>query len=272
MILQKKTRFKPLYKKFLKVRENVQNRKKVLGFKKLKWEQFIKNYQQKQKPYKKYKTQDQGRYIVSKYPSRTTSYGKKHKIFLNTNRKIKIYYGNLLGSCITRGVEQLKKVRSKEKDLKLVILESFEKRLDVVLYRSKFSASIEQSKQLIIHGKVLVNLQKVRKKSYILKKGDVVSIDLSYLKLVKFNMKQCQLWPIPPKYLVINYRTMELIFGDFLGANLSPNFLFNFNLEQIIKRFFSSSEVEQMAVNYSAVGSNPTWRENYPFTYNYGAV
>ena len=32
MILKKKNKFKPLYKKFVQLRENSQNRKKVLNF------------------------------------------------------------------------------------------------------------------------------------------------------------------------------------------------------------------------------------------------
>ena len=34
---KKNTKFKPLYKKFLNLRENVQNKQKLLKFKKKKW-------------------------------------------------------------------------------------------------------------------------------------------------------------------------------------------------------------------------------------------
>jgi len=36
MLLKKKNRFKPFYKQFIKLRENLQNRKKLLQFKKKK--------------------------------------------------------------------------------------------------------------------------------------------------------------------------------------------------------------------------------------------
>ena len=60
-----KNKFKPLYKKFVQLRENSQNRKKVLNFKKKKWTKFILFYKRKLKWYKKFKPQNQNRYLVS---------------------------------------------------------------------------------------------------------------------------------------------------------------------------------------------------------------
>jgi hypothetical protein len=52
MILKKKNRFKPIFKQFIKLRENIQNRQKILKFKKKKWK-FFKFYINKLKNYKK---------------------------------------------------------------------------------------------------------------------------------------------------------------------------------------------------------------------------
>jgi hypothetical protein len=38
MFFTKKRRYKPLYKKFLRLKKNIQNRKKLLRFKKKKWQ------------------------------------------------------------------------------------------------------------------------------------------------------------------------------------------------------------------------------------------
>ena len=46
-MLKKKNKFKPLYKQFIKLRENVQNRKKLLKFKNQKWERLIQYYKKK---------------------------------------------------------------------------------------------------------------------------------------------------------------------------------------------------------------------------------
>ena len=55
MLFIKKKRFKPLYKKFIKSRENVQNRKKLFKFKRNKWQLLIKHYKKSLKRYKKFK-------------------------------------------------------------------------------------------------------------------------------------------------------------------------------------------------------------------------
>ena len=70
MIFKNKNRFKPLYKQFIKLKENVQNREKLLKFKKQKWEKLIQTYKKKLKQYKKFKPKDQNCYLVSKYPNK----------------------------------------------------------------------------------------------------------------------------------------------------------------------------------------------------------
>jgi hypothetical protein len=45
MFLKKRNRFKPLYKQFIELRGNIQNRTKLLRFKKKKWKSFVQNYQ-----------------------------------------------------------------------------------------------------------------------------------------------------------------------------------------------------------------------------------
>jgi hypothetical protein len=59
MLFKKKNRYKPRFKQFLKLRENVQNRNKILKFKKKKWEKLLQFYKRKLKRYKKFKPKDQ---------------------------------------------------------------------------------------------------------------------------------------------------------------------------------------------------------------------
>ena len=51
MLLGKRRRIKPLCRAFLRLRENVQNRKKILKFKKEKWEKFVYHFKKKSKLY-----------------------------------------------------------------------------------------------------------------------------------------------------------------------------------------------------------------------------
>lgn len=238
MILERKRRLEPLYKQFLKLKENVQNRHKLLKFKKQKWEKLIHNYKRKLKRYKKFKPQDQNQYLVSKYPSKNTSYQKRYKETLHAVKRLALFYGGLPRKFIKNQIEITKKKRQ-VKNTNQSFLELFESRLDIVLYRAKFSPSIRNARQLIIHGKVTVNNKPVKSKLYTLKTGDLISIDLKYTHLIETNIRQALIWPIPPKHLFINYKTMQIIFGDIKNTNFSTNFSFNLNLERVLVSYKS---------------------------------
>jgi small subunit ribosomal protein S4 len=57
-----------------------------------------------------------------------------------------------------------------------VLLQRLESRLDNIVYRGGFGYSRPQARQLISHGHVLVNGQKVDIPSYIMKPGDVITV------------------------------------------------------------------------------------------------
>ena len=235
MIFRKKSRFKPFYKKFIKLRENVQNRKKVLKFRKQKWDRFIGFYKRKLKWYKKFCPQNQNRYLVSKYPNRYTSYTNRYKNTLQSYRVFSFLYGNLKKRFVKNKISIIK--NKKIKDINSKFIELFESRLDVVLYRAKFCHSLRSAQQFIVHGKILVNGKCVKSKFYTLKTGDLISVDLKYLKLVESNIWQSGTWPIPPKHLLINYKTMQIVFGNIEHTNLSTIFTFYLNLEKILENF-----------------------------------
>ena len=238
-MLNKKNRFKPLYKQFFKLRQNVQNRKKLLNFKSEKWQKLINFYKNKLKRYKKFKPQDQTRYIVSKYPFKNISYKKKFKITLNTSRSFRLFYGNLSKKFVKKKIKYLfTKKKNKNNNFNLLFLKLFEQRLDTILYRSKFCISLRNARQLIVHEKVFVNKQIIKTPSYVLKSGDLISINPKYYKLIENNLKQTQIWPIPPKYLSINYKTMEILFNRTIeSTNFSTNFMFHLNIEKILSNY-----------------------------------
>jgi ribosomal protein S4 len=222
MIFKNKNKFKPFYKKFIKFRENIQNRRKILQFKKQKWNRFINFYKRRLKWYKKFKPFNQNQYLVSKYPNRYTSYKKRYKNTLLSYKTFNLYYGDLKKSTLRNKVNIVK--NNNYKILSSKILELFEKRLDVVLYRSKFCHSLRSAHQIISHKKVLVNNIITKNKSRILTKGDMITIKQKDMGLIKSNIKQTELWPIPPKHLLINYKTMQIILLDIKHNNLSVIF------------------------------------------------
>ncbi len=64
-----------------------------------------------------------------------------------------------------------------------ILLSMLERRLDNVLYRLKLASSRPQSRQMVVHGHVLVNGHKVYSPSYLVKIGD--SIELAPISVQK---------------------------------------------------------------------------------------
>jgi len=237
MTSSKKNRFKPLFKQLIKLRENVQNRQKLLRFKKEKWKTFLKFYINKNRSYRKFKPVDSEKYVVTKYGTRGTGYTKRYRDTLQAGKRLRVFYGGLLKKYFKNRIRKvLNKTRLKvTTDLKLILLKSFESRLDVVLYRAKFAASIKSARQLILHKKIYVNDKKVKNKAYMLNPGDTITLNPKCLEIYENNIIQSLKWPLPPKYLVINYKTMQILFlGSIEDTNLSNNFSFNLKLEKIL--------------------------------------
>jgi small subunit ribosomal protein S4 len=235
MFLKKKNRFKPLYKQFINLYENVQNRQKILQFKKQKWNKFISYLKYKSKKYKKFKPYNQNQYLVSRYPNKWNSYKKgTYKNILQTYKKFKLLYGDLGKKKIKNYIIKSLKIKNKKTVLISYFLNLFESRLDIALYKAKFSLSVRSARQLISHGKILVNYNKVTNPSYNLKTGDLISINPKFKFLIEMSIANSSIWPIPPKHLSINYKTFQIIFGTFTNENISTQFNFNLNLEKLL--------------------------------------
>lgn len=230
MIFKNKNKSKFLYKQLINLRNNPQEKKKILNFKKQKWIKFIQYYQKKLKWYKKFKPQNLNLYLVFKYSNRHTSYNNRFKNTLQAYKNFNLFYGNLGKKRIKNKIFKIK--NKKIKNLNITFLEEFEKRLDIILYKAKFCHSIQNAGQLIKHRKVYVNNKIITNKSHILKPGDLINIDLKYSELIKSNIRKSNFWPIPPKHLLINYKTFQILFTTIKHTNLF--FSFYFNLEKIL--------------------------------------
>jgi ribosomal protein S4 len=237
-MLNKKRIYKPLYKQFIRLKENVQNRKKLIKFKNIKWQRLIQQYKRKLRRYRKYKPQDQTRHTVSKFSGRGTSYRKRFKYSLTVSKRFRLFYGGLSKKLVKKQIRFLLNKKKKLTNFKLLFLQIFESRLDTIIYKSKFTISLRNSKQLILHGKIYLNDRMVTTPSYVTKPGDIISVDPKYYKLIENNLKNIQVWPLPPKHLTINYKTLEILVGNIKYTNLSTNFTYHFNLEQIIANYY----------------------------------
>lgn len=239
MSLKKKNRFKPIFKQSLKLRENVQNRQKILKFKKKKWKAFLTFYLNKLKNYKKFKPLDHSKYFVTKYGTRGVSYNKRFRDTLQAGKRLRIFYGNLLKKYFKKKIKLALNKKKSALKIENTFLHLFESRLDIVLYRAKFAPTVRSARQLILHGKVSVNKIQVKNKAYTLKKGDIVHLSLDCLNLYEHHIINSVKWPIPPKHLLINYRTLQILFIDNIESmNIASEFLFNLRLQKILVNYY----------------------------------
>ncbi|WP_035589626.1 30S ribosomal protein S4 [Hippea jasoniae] len=95
-----------------------------------------------------------------------------YALHLAEKQKAKAVYG-VLERQFRRYFEEAKRQKG-ETGANLVIL--LERRLDNVVYRAGFASSRREARRLVAHGHIKVNGKKVNIPSYLVKKGDVVSV------------------------------------------------------------------------------------------------
>nr|QYC61951.1 ribosomal protein S4 [Guinardia striata] len=208
----KKSKYKPLFKKFIRLRKNVQNRKKLLtGFKKKKWLNlvtFLKVSSQRRK--KNFKNFDQYSFFVSKFGN---SYKKKYLNNLLLKQRISLFYGQLADKKLKQVIKQAKfRLNKSQIPVTQILIDLLECRLDTVLYRANFSKSIRESRLLIQHRHIYVNNSLMTNNSYIVQPGDIISVSNICIKNIKFNVFNSNLWPITPSNFMVNYKTFQIIF------------------------------------------------------------
>ena len=174
-----KKRHKPFYKQFLKIRKNVQNRLKIFKFKKQKWDHLQKYSRRQLRFFRRYKIKDQFSLKSTKFASRGNSYQRTFKKSLLNRTLFKLFYGGLKNKCLKTYINKHKNRQSKKfkfQNYRQNILKHMESRLDVILYRAKFSYSIKNARQLILHGHILVNGDITKISSYIIQQNDLIEV------------------------------------------------------------------------------------------------
>lgn len=259
---QKHSRYKPLFKPYIKIRQNAQDRDKFSKLKKKKWGKQLFFYQKRLKRYKLRASKNHRKIKVSKYPSTSNTIKHKYRNYLQLVKRFSLYYGGISRKKLKNAVRQSKKNINIIKN-KTYILELFESRLDTVLYKAKIKVSMRAAGQFINHGKVSVNDKIVKSKSYRLKPGDIVKVHSS--KTVKKIHKEMfysinnapkviprfhwgprwgqkifdhmvNFGPIPPKHLAINYRTLQIVFLGIRRHNkLSRGYPYYINVHNLLQ-------------------------------------
>ena len=137
--------------------------------------------------------------------SKPSDYG----IQLNAKQKLKSYYGNIN----ERQFRNLyKKAIMKKGDSAENLIGLLERRLDAVVYRSKFSTTIFGARQLINHGHVKVNGKKVNISSYQLKEEETIEIRDKSKKLSLLDIALANKEREVPEYLQVDENNKKIKF------------------------------------------------------------
>ena len=233
------SRYRPSYKYFLRFRGTIKNYNKVIKFKKEKWQTFLFHLTQRElKPNLFYKVFDQEVYLVAKF---TSLFRRRFKQNLQNKRTLSLLYPGLTEKSLKRKIRNaMKKVSlfNNNRTVVAYLIESLESRLDIIILRSHFVLSVRNAQQLISHGFVYINGGCVTKKSYIVKKGDMITFSRSIHATLVDSVSRSKIWPIPPKYIQINYRSFQIVVVDrVLNANIFLNFDSFLNLNSVIKKY-----------------------------------
>jgi small subunit ribosomal protein S4 len=94
-------------------------------------------------------------------------------IQLNAKQKLRGYYGNIGERQFRRYYQEAMRRKGNNGE---ILIQLLERRLDAVVYRMKFAATVFASRQIVNHGHILVNGKRVNIASYQVKDGDSIEV------------------------------------------------------------------------------------------------
>ena len=97
-----------------------------------------------------------------------SDYGKQ----MNEKQKLKAYY-DILEKQFRRIVSSAMQSKGNSGE---ILIQKLECRLDNIVYRLGFGASLRQARQMVVHGHILVNGKRIDRPSYEVRVGDVISL------------------------------------------------------------------------------------------------
>lgn len=151
---------------------------------------------------------------------------------LRAKQKLKGYYGDLTEKQFRRIFAEAERVRGDTGENLIGLLE---RRLDAVVYRAKFAATIFAARQFVNHQHVLVNGRRVNIPSYRVNEGDVIEVrDRSKQLAVLLEAVGLPERDVP-EYLLVDYSKMTAqlqrtpTFDEVpYGAIMEPNLVVEF--------------------------------------------
>ena len=128
---------------------------------------------------------------------------------LSAKQKLKGYYGNIGEKQFRRYYQEALRRKG---DTGENLIEVLERRLDAVVYRSKFVPTVFASRQFVNHGHIQVNGKRVNIPSYQVKDGDKIQVKAKSrdLDLVLQGAESPE--REVPDYIEVNYKDMSAVF------------------------------------------------------------
>ena len=129
---------------------------------------------------------------------------------LRAKQKLKGYYGNISEKQFRKYYEEAIRMKGDSGENLIGLLE---RRLDAVVYRSKFVATPFAARQFVNHGHVKVNGRRVNIASYLVKPGDVVEVkDASKQLAIVLEASQLAERDVPD-YIEVDHSKMTAKYG-----------------------------------------------------------
>jgi small subunit ribosomal protein S4 len=134
--------------------------------------------------------------------SKPSDYG----VQLRAKQKLKGYYGNISERQFRRVYDEAVRRKGDTSENMIGLLE---RRLDAVVYRMKFVATVFSARQIVNHGHISVNGKRVNIPSYLVKEGDEISITTSMKEnAVVLGATQLAERDIP-EYMSVDHKAMK---------------------------------------------------------------
>jgi len=133
-------------------------------------------------------------------PTPPSDYGKA----LREKQKLRNWY-NLKERQFKNYVKKILKRRGRVEDASSLLIKTLESRLDNIVFRLGFATSRGQAQQLVSYGHFSVNGKSINTPSYLVKKGDAISIKEQKVKKAIFqNLKNSLKKHKPPSWLELD--------------------------------------------------------------------
>lgn len=134
--------------------------------------------------------------------SKPSDYG----VQLRAKQKLKGYYGNISERQFRRFYQEAVRRRG---DTSENLIDLLERRLDAVVYRMKFVATVFAARQIVNHGHIAVNGKRVNIPSYLVKDGDEISVLPSMKENVNVIMASEHAERDVPDYLEVDQKALK---------------------------------------------------------------